>query len=120
MTDQVMLSVGSHSVDTFMIDGGSTCHVLGFEGAAIDASLHNKRSVDITIVVGGGTQMRCRQLADLRVKIISPGVARSEESIFKDVRIIPGFGTNLLSGPRLEDAGTPSIKRMGLHGSQGW
>ena len=53
MTDQVMLSVGSHSVDTFMIDGGSTCHVLGFEGAAIDASLHNKRSVDITIVVGG-------------------------------------------------------------------
>ena len=83
--DRVMLSAGSHSVDTFMIDGGSTCHVLGFRSVASDASLRNRRMVDITIVVGGGTQM--------------------QEEIFKDVRIVSGFGANLLSGPRLEDEG---------------
>ena len=59
--------------------------------------------------------MRCRQLADLRVKIFSPGVARSEETFFKDVRIVPGFGTNLLSGPRLEDAGYALHQENGVH-----
>ena len=45
--DRIMLSVGTHSVDAFMIDGGSTCHVLGFVSEAIRASLHNERSVDL-------------------------------------------------------------------------
>ena len=67
--DRIMLSVGTHLVDTFMIDGGSTCHVLGFVSEAIRASLHNERSVAITIVVGGGTQLQCSRVAHLRVHI---------------------------------------------------
>ena len=110
-----MLSRGSHSIDSFMIDGGSTCHVLGFEGEAINASLYNKRFVDITIVVGGGTQMRCHQLADLRVRIVSPGAAGPKECVLKDVRLVPGFGANLLSGPRLEDAGYALHQERGVY-----
>ena len=94
--DQVMLAVGASSVDTFLIDGGSTCHVLGFESSAINASLHNIRTVNITIVVGGGTRMSCRRIADVRVRISSPDVSTCKVGVFKDVRIVPGFGANLL------------------------
>ena len=106
--DQVMLAVAS-SVDTFLIDGGSTCHVLGFESSAINASLHNIRTVNITIVVGGGTRMSCRRIADVRVRISSPDVSTCEVGVFKDVRIVPGFGANLLSGPGY------SLHQEGVH-----
>ena len=61
VADRVMLSVGVHPMDAFMIDGGSTCHILGFKDVTIDSSLFNKRPADITIVVGGGTRLRCLQ-----------------------------------------------------------
>ena len=48
-----MFSVAAQSAETFLIDGGSTCHVLGCSSDAATAALFNMRSVNITIVVGG-------------------------------------------------------------------
>ena len=49
-TDQVYYTLQG-GMTTFMIDGGSTCHVLGFLDADIEASLHNIRPVSLAVVV---------------------------------------------------------------------
>ena len=50
-----------------------------------------------------------------------PGGTQLQEEIFKDVRIVSGFGANLLSGPRLEDEGYALHQEKGVYtGMASW
>ena len=75
--------VGQHS--TWLIDGGASCHVAGFDP---ENCLHNRRRASVEILVGGGQRLKCdcigRQL-------------RTLPHYPKDACISPGF--NLISGP---------------------
>ena len=56
----------------------------------------NLREADISIRVGGGNDLPCTKIADLWVK------GELAPVLLVGVRIVPGFGVNILSGPYLE------------------
>ena len=56
----------------------------------------NIRKADINIRVGGGNDLACVRVADLWVR------GADEPVLLKEVRVVPGFGVNIVSGPCLE------------------
>ena len=46
--------VGQHS--TWLIDGGASCHVAGFDP---ENCLHKRRRASVEILVGGGQRLKC-------------------------------------------------------------
>ena len=111
-TDQVYYTLQG-GMATFMIDGGSTCHVLGFLDADIEASLHNIRPVSLAVVVGGNKKLQCERLADVHVKV-STSAGTPKVFLLRDVRVMPGFGINLISGPCMEKAGLTLTQTKGV------
>ena len=111
-TDQVYYTLQG-GMTTFMIDGGSTCHVLGFLDADIEASLHNIRPVSLAVVVGGNKKLQCERLADVHVKV-STSAGTPKVFLLRDVRVMPGFGINLISGPCMEKAGLTLTQAKGV------
>ena len=72
----------------------------------------NVREADINIRVGGGNDLPCKRIADLWVK----GAAKP--ILLEGVRIVPGFGVNIVSGPYLEQGWEWSSIAMGAFGRQ--
>ena len=99
--DRVMLSVGSRSMGTFMIDGGSTCHVLGFMDAA--ASLFNMRRVDITTKWW------------IFVYALLPPGRWPERWVLSGMYAWSLVLANLVSGPRLEGEGYALHQENGVY-----
>ena len=85
-----------HPLVAWMVDGGSTCHVLGAM-EAYGKFVFNRRPASIAIVVGGGGRVRCDEVGDIYM------------------RLVPGFGTNLLSGPRMDKAGWGLHQKAGVY-----
>ncbi len=101
-----------HPLVAWMVDGGSTCHVLGAM-EAYGKFVFNRRPASIAIVVGGGGRVRCDEVGDICLRIISG--SRSRVCTFLEVRLVPGFGTNLLSGPRMDKAGWGLHQKAGVY-----
>ena len=65
--------------------------------ANVDFSqFYNIKPADVTITVGGDNQLTCKKVGDLRVETVTGPLD------LYGVRIVPGFGVNILSGPILE------------------
>ena len=82
----------SYKPDKWLVDSASTCMVANENFL----EFFDVRPADVTITVGGDNQLTCRRVGDLRVET-KVGLID-----FQAVRIVPGFGVNILSGPCLE------------------
>ena len=78
--------------ERWLVDSASTCLVAN----EMFPEFFNVREADINIRVGGGNDLPCNRIADLWVK----GAAKP--ILLEGVRIVPGFGVNITSGPYLE------------------
>ena len=78
--------------DRWLVDSASTCLVAN----EFFPEFFNLREADISIRVGGGNDLPCNRIADMWVK------GASKPILLVGVRIVPGFGVNILSGPYLE------------------
>ena len=85
----------------WLIDGGSTCHVLGHVQQYFP-HITNRRHANIVIRVGGGARFECKQIGDVVLKLPTPNL---KHILVQDVRLVPGFKANVLSEPRMERAG---------------
>ena len=54
----------SDRISCWLIDGGASCHVVGFDPGA---ALQNRRRATIEILVGGGQRIKCEHVGDLTV-----------------------------------------------------
>ena len=54
-------------------------------------------------------------MVDFRVRIASSGTVAGKVGTFRDVRLVPGFGANLVSGPRLEGEGYALHQENGVY-----
>ena len=79
---------------TWLIDGGASCHVVGFDPGSY---LQNRRSACVEILVGGGQRLNCDCIGDL--PLLVPVNYVLSRITLNYARIIPGFGSNLISGP---------------------
>ena len=86
----------------WLIDGGASCHVVGFDPGS---ALQNRRSVTIDIIVGGGQRIKCEHVGDLVIVVRTSNPITLSRITLHDVRVVPSFGSNLLSAPRMEKAG---------------
>ena len=93
----------------WLVDGGASCHVLGFDPGS---RLRNRRQVSIEIEVGGGHRISCTCTGDMTILTCSQAPTSSVD--LRDVRIVPGFGSNLLSGPRMVKAGWSLTQQDGI------
>ena len=76
--------------------------------------LYNRKQVSIEIEVGGGHRIACTCTGDLTI-LVGPPMAPSHSRInLRDVRVVPGFGSNLLSGPRMVKAGWSLTQQDGI------
>jgi gag-polypeptide of LTR copia-type/Zinc knuckle len=93
----------TYNPSEFLIDSGSTCHVIGehMEG------LRNIRKAEISIEVGGRNRLECK--ATCTADISLPNGARLT---LKDARLVPGFGRNVISEGLLSISGL-TIQRRG-------
>ena len=55
--------------------------------------------------LGGGQRIRCEHVGDLTIVVRTFNPASLSRITLHDVRVVPGFGSNLLSTPRMEKAG---------------
>ena len=85
----------------WLIDGGSTCHVLGHVQQYLN-HITNRRPANISIRVGGGARFACRQIGDVVLQLPTPNL---KHILVQDVRLVPGFKANVLSESRMERAG---------------
>ena len=83
--------------DQWLVDSASTCMVANETFKEFD----KVGPAQVTITVGGDNRIRCTTVGNLRIATENGSVE------FQDVRIVPGFGVNILSGPYLE-------KKLGL------
>ena len=108
----------SHLTWDWLLDGGSTCCVCAFP-REYSPYLFNRRRVDVTLVVGGDHRLQCQEVADMIARI------RSEDGTtfvgeFTNIRLVEGFGTNLMSCPRMVQAGwNINHNSRGFTGSNG-
>ena len=91
------------SVWDWLLDGGSTCCVCAFPREYYPY-LFNRRPVDVTLVGGGDHRLRCHEVADMIVRITSED-GTTFVGKFTNIRLVEGFGTNLMSCPRMVKAG---------------
>ena len=91
-----------HLSTRWLIDGGASCHVVGFDPGA---ALQRRRSASIEILVGGGRKIQCQHVGDLAIIVRTYNPKALSRLTLRDVRVVPGFGMNLLSTPRMEKAG---------------
>ena len=82
---------------------GSTCCVCAFP-KEYSPYLFNRRRVDVTLVVGGDHRLQCHEVADMVVRITSEG-GSTFVGEFTNIRLVAGFGTNLMSCPRMVQVG---------------
>ena len=76
-------------VIVWLVDGGSTCHVVQDESLC-----QNLRKTNIHIKVGGGV-VKCGMIGDV---VVTAGTPDSPTTIvLTDVRIVPDFGCNIIS-----------------------
>ena len=76
--------------------------------------LFNRRPVDITLIVGGDNRLQCREVADMVARIHSED-GTTFVGKFTGIRLVQGFGTNLMSCPRMVQAGwSINHNRQGL------
>ena len=61
--------------------------------------------MNIEILVGGGRRITCKHVGDLVVVLPTSNPKMVSRLTLKAVRIVPGFGSNLLSTPCMERAG---------------
>ena len=78
--------------ERWLVDSASTCLVAN----EFFPEFFNLRDAEINIRVGGGNDLACNRIGDLWVK------GAAEPILLVGVRIVPGFGVNILSGPYLE------------------
>ena len=78
--------------ERWLVDSASTCMVVN----EAFPEFFNLRDADINIRVGGGNDLPCSMIGDIWIK----GAAKP--MLLVGVRIVPGFGVNILSGPYLE------------------
>ena len=66
--DNVNMADGRQSdrISCWLIDGGASCHVVGFDPGA---ALQNRRRATIEILVGGGQRIKCEHVGDLTVVV---------------------------------------------------
>jgi gag-polypeptide of LTR copia-type/Zinc knuckle/Zinc finger C-x8-C-x5-C-x3-H type (and similar) len=83
--------------DKWLVDSASTCNVAN----EAFKEFSEVGPADVTITVGGDNHLSCTSVGNL---LISTSLGPIN---LQDVRIVPGFGVNILSGPYLE-------KRLGL------
>ena len=69
------------------------------------ADLQHRRSAAIEILVGGGQKIKCEQVGDLTIMVATSNPKTMSRITLRDVRVVPGVGSNLLSAPRMEKAG---------------
>ena len=100
--DCALALLHQHSNSRWLVDGGATCHVAGFDPGS---ALENKRLTSVDIVVGGGRRIPCSWVGDLTIIVHSQDLAKPSRITLREVRVVPGFGSNLISGPRMERAG---------------
>ena len=74
----------------------------GFDPGAF---LNNRQQAAIEIQVGGGHKIFCSCVGDLSIMVTSPQMSTPARIKLRAVRVVPGFGSNLLSGPRMVQAG---------------
>ena len=82
----------TYNAERWLVDSASTCIVANERFAEFT----NVQSAEVTITVGGAHNLECTQVGDLVV-------GGHDTSIqLRGVRIVPGFGANILSVPYLE------------------
>ena len=94
--------------DRWLVDSASTCLVAN----ECFPEFFNLRAADISIRVGGGSDLPCSRIGDLWVKGVSTPI------LLVGVRIVPGFGVNILSGPYLEQKLGMALSSNGLEGEE--
>ena len=104
VSDMVNMAAGQQAnlTSKWLIDGGASCHVVGFDPGA---ALQRRRRASIEILVGGGQRIKCEHVGDLTITVRTSNPKTLSRLTLKDVRVVPGFGSNLLSAPRMEKAG---------------
>ena len=80
-----------YNKDKWLVDSASTCMVANEPFN----EFYNIRPADVTITVGGDHQLACTRVGDLIVK------TKTGPLDFPSIRIVPGFGVNILSDPYL-------------------
>ena len=78
--------------DKWLVDSASTCMVAN----EAFRELFLVKPAEVTITVGGDNQLKCTSVGNLTIATAQGPVKLQE------VRIVPGFGVNILSGPYLE------------------
>ena len=100
--DTALTADGDVKGSRWLVDGGASCHVLGFDPGAY---LHNRQRAAIEIQVGGGHKIFCSCVGDLIILATSPQRHPPARIKLRAVRVVPDFGSNLLSGPCMVKAG---------------
>ena len=91
----------------WLVDGGASCHVVGFDpGSFLDNRKH-----------WGGIACTCT--GDLTILVRQPQAPSSSRITLQAVRVVPGFGSNLLSGPRMVKAGWSLTQQDGVFTARG-
>ena len=78
--------------DKWLVDSASTCMVAN----EACREFSEVKPAEVTITVGGDNQLKCTSVGNLTIATAQGPVKLQE------VRIVPGFGVNILSGPYLE------------------
>ena len=86
---------------SILVDGASTCHI-----AQSDADCFDVVPCSINIRVGGNTLIHCKSTGKRRVQL-----SNRKPFTMTNVRIVPGFGTDILSEPKLLAAGCTVAKQ---------
>ena len=82
----------TYKEDKWLVDSASTCLVAN----ELFKEFTGLGPADVTITVGGDHRLQCTKVGNLAIATASGPVT------LQGVRIVPGFGVNILSGPYLE------------------
>ena len=85
----------TYKEDKWLVDSASTCLVAN----ELFKEFTGLGPADVTITVGGDHRLQCTKVGNLAIATASGPVT------LQGVRIVPGFGVNILSGPYLEKVG---------------
>ena len=95
----------AYKEDRWLVDGASTCLVAN----ELFKEFTGLRPADVTITVGGDHRLQCTKVGNLAIATALGPVTLT------GVRIVPGFGVNILSGPYLEKVLGLNLSSDGTH-----